>query len=179
MKVLPQDQQPQQLQLWDQPKHLPTIRETRVWSLDQEDPLEKEIATYSGTLAWKIPWTEDPGRLQFMGSQRVGRDWATSLSLSKLLLTWSTDWIRVHFIMYSIYQVELHETANTQPVLTVIYFKQIWRLFLRTTSFLTPPLVQIKNVTQYVPDCIGGAWPFGSASLPLENYYFPHWSNQI
>ena len=53
-------------------KHLPTMRETRVQSLGQEDPLEKEMATHSSTLAWKIPWTEEPGRLQSMGSQRVG-----------------------------------------------------------------------------------------------------------
>ena len=46
----------------------------RVRSLGQEDPLEKEMAPHSSTLAWKIPWTEDPGRLQFMGSQRVGHD---------------------------------------------------------------------------------------------------------
>ena len=45
--------------------------ETQVLSLDQEDPLEKEMATNSSTLAWKIPWTEEPGRLQPMGSQRV------------------------------------------------------------------------------------------------------------
>ena len=43
-------------------------------SLGQKDPLEKEMATHSSTLAWKIPWTEEPGRLQFMGSQRVGHD---------------------------------------------------------------------------------------------------------
>ena len=55
-------------------KHLPTIRETRVCSLDQEDPLEKEMATHSSTLSWKIPWTEEPGRLQSMGSKRVGHD---------------------------------------------------------------------------------------------------------
>ena len=47
--------------------------------LGQEDPLEKEMATHSSTLAWKIPWTEKPGRLQSMGLQRVGHDWATSL----------------------------------------------------------------------------------------------------
>ena len=45
----------------------------------REDPLEKEMATHSSTLAWKIPWTEEPVRLQSMGSQRVGHDWATSL----------------------------------------------------------------------------------------------------
>ena len=48
--------------------------ETRVRSLGREDPLEKEMAPPSGTLAWKVPWTEEPGRLQSMGSQRVGHD---------------------------------------------------------------------------------------------------------
>ena len=55
-------------------KCLPTVRETRVRSLGQEDLLEKEMATHSSTLAWKIPWTEERGRLQSMGSQRVGHD---------------------------------------------------------------------------------------------------------
>ena len=55
-------------------KHLPAIRETQVLSLGQEDPLEEEMATHSSTLAWKIPWTEEPGRLQSMGLQRVGHD---------------------------------------------------------------------------------------------------------
>ena len=58
-------------------KRLPTMWETGVQSLGQEDPLEKEMATHSSILAWKIPWTEEPGRLQSMGSQRVGHDWAT------------------------------------------------------------------------------------------------------
>ena len=55
-------------------KHLPTMQETWVQSLGQEDSLEKEMATHSSTLAWKIPWMEDPDRLQFMGSERVGHD---------------------------------------------------------------------------------------------------------
>ena len=55
-------------------KRLPAIRETRVRFLGQEDPLEKEMAMYSSTLAWKIPWTEEPDRLQSMESQRVGQD---------------------------------------------------------------------------------------------------------
>ena len=55
-------------------KRLPTMRETWVRSLGQEDLLEKAKATHSSTLAWKIPWTEEPGRLQSMGSQRVGQD---------------------------------------------------------------------------------------------------------
>ena len=57
------------------------MQETWVRSLGQEDPLEKEVATHSSILAWRIPWTEEPGGLQSMGSQRVRHDWATSLTL--------------------------------------------------------------------------------------------------
>ena len=63
-------------------KRLPAMQETRVWSLGREDPLEKEMATHSSTLAWRIPWTEEPSGLQSMELQRVGHDWATSLSLN-------------------------------------------------------------------------------------------------
>ena len=55
-------------------KCLPTMRETWVHSLGQEDRLEKEMATHSNTLAWKIPWMEEPGRLQSIGLQRVSHD---------------------------------------------------------------------------------------------------------
>ena len=60
-------------------KHLSTMWETQVRSLGREDPLEKEMATHSSTIAWKIPWTAEPGRLQSMGLQRVRHDWATRL----------------------------------------------------------------------------------------------------
>ena len=53
------------------------MQETQVWSLDWEDPLEEEMVTLSTIHAWRIPWTEEPGRLQFMGLQRVGRDLVT------------------------------------------------------------------------------------------------------
>ena len=68
-------------------KRLTTMQKTQVRSLGWEDPLEKEMATYSSTLAWKIPWMEEHGRLQSMGSQRVGHDWATSLALFHLSIT--------------------------------------------------------------------------------------------
>ena len=55
-------------------KHLPVMRETQVRSLGQEDPLEKEMATHSSILAWRILWTEEPGGLQSTGSQRVRHD---------------------------------------------------------------------------------------------------------
>ena len=55
-------------------KNLPPMQETQVRSLGQEDPLEKGLASHSSILAWRIPWTEEPGGLQFFGSQRVGHD---------------------------------------------------------------------------------------------------------
>ena len=65
-----------------------------VWSLGQEDPLEKGLATHSSILAWRIPWTEKPSRLQSMRSQRVRHDWATlpSPALTGGFLTISTTW---------------------------------------------------------------------------------------
>ena len=84
-------------------KHLPALWETQVrplglipgfnpwvWYLGWEDPLEKKMATPSSVLAWRIPWTEEPGRLQSTGSQRVKHEWATSLSLS-LVRFWDTN----------------------------------------------------------------------------------------
>ena len=78
-------------------KNPPAKQETQVWSLGQEDPLEKEMASYSSILAWKIPWTEEPGRLQSMGLQRVRHDWVThfhflfsSLSLfNEYIFSWT------------------------------------------------------------------------------------------
>ena len=55
-------------------KRLAAMQETRVLSLGQEDPLEKEMAAHSSTLTWRIPWTEEPGGLQSMESQRLGHD---------------------------------------------------------------------------------------------------------
>ena len=55
-------------------KNLPAMQENLVQSLGQADPLEKEMATHSSILTWRIPWTEEPGKLQFMGSQRVGHE---------------------------------------------------------------------------------------------------------
>ena len=59
-------------------KNLPAMHETQVWSLGQEDPLEKGMTTHSSILACRIPWTEETGRLQSMRSQRVRQNWATN-----------------------------------------------------------------------------------------------------
>ena len=60
-------------------KNQPVTQETQVQSLGQEDSLEKEMATHSSILAWRIPWIEEPSRLQSMGSQRVRHNWATNI----------------------------------------------------------------------------------------------------
>ena len=61
-------------------KNLPVMQKTEVRSPDQEDPLEKRMATHPSILAWRIPWTEELGRLQFMGLHRVRQDWCTQIS---------------------------------------------------------------------------------------------------
>ena len=66
-------------------KRLPTMQETWVRSLGREDPLEKEMAPHSSTLAWKIPWTQEPGRLQSMGLRRVGHNLVTEQQRFKSL----------------------------------------------------------------------------------------------
>ena len=65
-------------------KNLPAMQETQVWFLGQEDPLEKEMAIHSSILAWKIPWTEESGGLQFLGLQRVRHNWATNTRLDSV-----------------------------------------------------------------------------------------------
>ena len=75
-------------------KHLPAMRETWVQSLGWEDPLEKEMAPHSSILAWKMPWTEEPGRLQSIGSQRVGHDWENSLRFTSIIV--NTTQVHIH-----------------------------------------------------------------------------------
>ena len=94
--------------------------ETWVRSLGGEDPLEKEMAIYSSTIAWKIPWTEEPGRLQSMGLQRVRHDWATSPYLT---LTVST------FLPLFICSVILLFQKNVFP-----YYIILWKFSVESDS---------------------------------------------
>ena len=73
-------------------KRLPTVRETQVQSLGWEDLLEKEMAAHSSILAWEIPWTEEPGRLQSMGSQKVGQTERLHF-LSPFHFQWRRAWV--------------------------------------------------------------------------------------
>ena len=70
-------------------KNLPAIQDTQVWSLDREDPLEKGMATRSSIPVWELPWTEEPGRSQSAGTQRVSPDWVPNTFTS--LLEWGEE----------------------------------------------------------------------------------------
>ena len=103
-------------------KRLPTMWETRVQPLGQEDLLEKEMATHYSILAWKIPWMEEPGRLQSMGSKRVRHDWATSVQFSSVQLLsrvrlFATPWTEARQASVSI--------TNTQSLLKLISIKSV------------------------------------------------------
>ena len=111
-------------------KRLPPMWETQVRSLGQEDPLEKEMVTHSSILAWRIPWTEKPGRLQSMGSQRVGHDWATSLTYLQSHLTSSIYWrlqlctLRLIFL-FSCFSFYFVETFQPDSLFFISYSPQI------------------------------------------------------
>ena len=82
-------------------KNLSAMQETWVWSLGWEDTLEKRVATHFSILAWRIPWTEDPGRLHSMGSQRVGHDWVTNTSICFRHSDWVVWLSRVVIMTFS------------------------------------------------------------------------------
>ena len=83
--------------------NLPAMQETWLWSLGQEDTLEKGMATHFSILAWRIPWTEEPGRLHSVGSQRVGHDWATNTTICFRHSDWVVWLSRVVIMTFSIW----------------------------------------------------------------------------
>ena len=87
------------------------MQETWVQSLGREDPLEKGMAIHSSTIAWKIPWTEEPGRLQSMESQRVGHDRATALHLVLLSTHRKKTALQVFYFNLSEHQVPTYRLA--------------------------------------------------------------------
>jgi len=103
-------------------KGLSTTWETWVPSLSWEDPLEKETAIHCSTIAWKTPWTEEPGRLQSMGSQRVGHDWATSLyfPLTMVLPSSNMSFIKWNDYLYT-YLIVLRHCIQGFPVKILVY----------------------------------------------------------
>ena len=105
-------------------KRLSTMQETWVWSLGREDPLEKEMAIHSSTIAWKIPWTDEPDKLQSTGLQRVGHDWATSLYGLLLLFFFNHFCSISRYTLHSImWPLTLTETK------TILFFHSFTDLF--------------------------------------------------
>ena len=92
-------------------KNQASMLETQVQSLDQEDPLEKGLATHSSILAWRIPWTEGPDGLQFLGSQRVRHDWVTSN------FTFFHAYIHTHTYRYTYFCLS-----------NIVIFLSLWKL---------------------------------------------------
>ena len=101
------------------------MSETWVRSLGREDFLEKEMAIHSSTIAWKIPWTEEPGRLQSMGSQRVRHDWETSPCITVQLIS-------LHLFC------SLGNSLLWQPLVCSLY---LWVLFVHLLCFLDPHIM--------------------------------------
>ena len=125
-------------------ERLSTMWETQVRSLDREDPLEKEMAIHSSTPAWKIPWMEDPGRLRSMGSQRVGHDWATSLSLLVAFIGEPSSKIRffISFADATSHGNNIIHGLSTQlasPLLFVMCFVTLVKLSLLSTQIELRP----------------------------------------
>ena len=116
-------------------KRLPGMWETWVRSLGREDPLEKEMATHSSTLAWRIPWREEPGRLQSMGSQRVRHDWVTSLHFIVVLFKYVDDpqsisqsprWDSICILQVKVFYFELHWMESKLSCLCFIKSPQLF-----------------------------------------------------
>ena len=154
-------------------KRLPTMCETWVRSLGWENALEKEMATYSNTLAWQIPWTEEPGRLQLMGSQRVGHDWATSLSSLSFSILWQKNY-HPHFRDEK--PKWSHMARISQPrSSSAKILMQVWSQ--RKSSFLVPGCLSIW-VDDSVSHCFIYSSNINSHSLYLgffrkKTFLFP------
>ena len=106
-------------------KHLPAMRETQARSLGREDPLEKEMAIHSSTLAWKIPWMEEPGGLQSMGLQRVRHDWAASLTLL---------WSKAHRLEHWEWNQADRSVSLAHRIFSIVFFIFFFLTFKKTES---------------------------------------------
>ena len=121
--------------------------ETQVWSLSQEDALEKEMATHSIILAWQIPWMEGPGRLQSMWSQRVGHNWATNTFTSILQ------------------SKHLHSIDFKPSLVSRSDYVSVIRSFNRYTSnFCASVIHQAKSMSQ-ITDQVPWTWVWAQLSL--------------
>ena len=101
-------------------KNLPANQETRVWTLGLEDPLEKEMATHCSILAWDILWTEEPGRLQSMGLQRIRYDWATKQHIYIYIYIYTHIYIYIHIHTYIYIFTYIYTKCYTYNILVLV-----------------------------------------------------------
>ena len=140
------------------------MRVTWVWSLAWDDPLEKEMVTHSSTLAWRIPWMEEPGRLQSMGSQRIRHNSATSLHFFKEIqcqMNWHTFFknFNEHFWFSYTFPSSYASTSHTYFILAIIVyivhkdiFMQNWKSCINPhNSFSALSFEQMLWLKYYVP----------------------------
>ena len=144
-------------------KRLPAMRETQVRSLGGEDLLEKEMATHSSTLAWRIPWTEEPGRLQSMGSQRVGHTERLHFHFH----------LSLHVTLSLLVSVSLSLSLFCPPPSVLIsvslYFDYLMPLFLSLPPFPSP------SISFPIPCVSLSLLPFFSPSAPISGV----WGRQV
>ena len=118
-------------------KNPPAMQETKVWSLGQEFPLEKEMATHSSILAWRIPWTEESGRHQSMGSQRVAYDWTTNTQTHTHIMKKRLNKLSIEDMYLNIIK-----TIMTSPQLILM-------LFIRSVMSLCNPMTIAHQASLY------------------------------
>ena len=107
-------------------KNLPAMQETPVQSLGWEDPLEKEMVTHSSTLAWKIPWTKEPGGLWSIGSPRVGHDWVTNTHIYRHTCMCVCMYIHTYSCIHThlhTHTLHTHTHTYTHPILLPLAYK--------------------------------------------------------
>ena len=172
-------------------KHLSIMQETWVQSLGWEDPLKKEMALHSSTIAWKIPWTEEPDRLQSMGSQRVRHNWVTSLSLFKtqtvVMYGWELDceesWAPKNWCFRTVVLEKTLESPldckEIQPVHPKR--KQSWVFIGRTDIEAETPILWYPNAKSWLivkdPDA-GKDWRQEEKGMTeYETVGWHHWLN--
>ena len=117
-------------------KNLPAMQEIQVSSLGQEDPLEKEMATHSSILAWRIPWTEGPGWLQSIGSQRVWHDYVSNTKRIPILwntmpvdtLAWKIPWMEEPGRLQSMGLLRVgHDWETSLSLFTFLHWRRKWQ----------------------------------------------------
>ena len=132
-------------------KNLPAMWETWVWSLGQENTREKGMANHSSILVWRIPWTEEPGRLQSMGFQRVGHDWATNTLTFFFIRISSPKLFPLPFMLCKLFSTGRCGEISVNPTQEICKDKDNWKSILSGVYLATLQLVrQVTGVLRQI-----------------------------